>query len=103
MTSWEERMSARAAARAAERKAEEDAEVRREVARRDKEMFAQQASMTLAEAVGLMRIPPFACACVGGAMCCRYRFGQAWAIVGAAHIAVKMVAEVANRCGIEVD
>lgn len=91
---WEQRMSDRTAVRRAERKAEEDAEIRRQAAEHDQLGFLGMASMTLGQAVALMRTPPWACACVGGLNCCRFQYGQARALMRAAHIAVKMVSEV---------
>jgi hypothetical protein len=68
-------------------------------ARVDAQGRARVAAMTLAQAVDLLRAEPFACACVGPPWCCRYAFGQAQALLQAAHITIKMVADTIGSEG----
>ena len=94
---WEQRMSDRAHARRAEQQATDDAEQQRRwdrwLQREDVQGRQLAASMTLAEAAQLLRAPLYACACIGGALCCRFRFAQALALARAAHITIKMIAD----------
>lgn len=98
-------MSDRAAARLAERQADADADRRRAYARTLRQEDARgrelAASMTLAEAASLMRAPLYACACIGGPLCCRYSWAQARALTTAAHITIKMVADTVGGRGSE--
>lgn len=94
---WEQRMADRAAARLAERQDAADADRRRAYARTLRQEDARgrelAASMTLAEATNLLRAPLYACACIGGPLCCRYAWAQARALNRAAHITIKMIAD----------
>lgn len=95
---WEQRMSERAK----ERHAEAHAMLTKAAAREwdqhwaDLERMAmeQRAKMTLGEALDLLNTPPWACACIGPPLCCRYSFIQAQALQRAAHIVVKLISEV---------
>jgi hypothetical protein len=88
---WEARMSARAAQRRAaaevhERAAHDALQQHYE----QRVAAAYSASMMLGEAAVWLDYP-FACACIGGPLCCRYRTVQALNLRRAAHIVVKLV------------
>jgi hypothetical protein len=61
--------------------------------------WAYRANMTLGQGVELLRLEPFACACIGGPICCRYAWGQAKALQRVAHVAVRQMADLAKRRG----
>lgn len=97
---WERRMAERAAARSAAWSGAHRADREPDpwsVA--DRQGRAAAADLTLAEAVVLLdpTYPRIVCACVGPPWCCRYRFDQARAVRRAAHIAVRMMADLAAR------
>jgi hypothetical protein len=84
------------AARARERQAQHDnveAAWAREWAEIERQAIATRASMTLGEALELLNAPPWACACIGPPLCCRYSFIQARALQRGAHIVAKLLAE----------
>jgi hypothetical protein len=54
-------------------------------------------AMTLGKALEFLRAEPWGCACVGGPWCCRLRYAQAHALVRAAHVVVKQLAELSAR------
>lgn len=62
----------------------------------EREGWANVADMTLGQAVTLLRDQRagrgmIACACIGDSGCCRFTYGQAHALVRAAHIVVKLI------------
>lgn len=57
---------------------------------------AWRAGMALGEATELLTGEPVICACVGPPHCCRYAWEQARALRRAAHIAVRMMADLAT-------
>ncbi len=61
------------------------------------EMATYNAGMTLGAAVAWLSMPPWGCACTGGPWCCFGRSEHARAMVRAAHVAVRLVADVAHR------
>lgn len=90
-------MAARARARREEREAIDRAEGGRAWQRMragaDAEGVALAAGMTLGGATRLLRVPSWACACIGPPYCCRFAFDQARALQRAAHVSVKLFAD----------
>jgi hypothetical protein len=72
-------------------------EWQRSLARLEAEARARQVDMTLGGAVELLRVPPWACACIGPPYCCRFSFDQARALQRAAHIAARQLADLRDR------
>lgn len=97
---WEARMSARSKARGEDWQSSWSAQVDQHMADLERQGWAAQRDMTLGQAMVLLEVEPFACACSGGTWCCRYRFGHAFALQRAAHIVAKLLAE---RAGIDVE
>ena len=54
-------------------------------------------SMTLGEAMEMLRAEPFGCACTGSPMCCMYAGPQAERLRHAAHVTVHLFADLARR------
>lgn len=62
----------------------------------DRQGWERVADLTLGEAVDLLRdeLDGHACACIGPPFCCAYAYWQADALRRAAHITVKLIAEL---------
>lgn len=85
-------MAARARERRVDQQAHDDAEWRAEWEVAERESWAYWArTMSLGEALDLLNAEPWGCACVGGLVCCRYRYGTARALQRGAHIAAKLI------------
>lgn len=89
---WEARMAARARERWVHQRVQDDAEWRAEWAAKHRaEMLRLATTMPLSEALRLLNLEPWACACIGPPGCCMDRYATARALKRAAHIAVKLI------------